>query len=61
MHDRKNTGLRRGADKEPEARASLPRVRSSRLFGASPCVVIEHGAEEYRLRITRLGKLILTK
>ena len=38
-----------------------PRIRSSALLGGSSCLVIEHGREEYRLRITRLGKLILTK
>jgi len=38
-----------------------PRLRSRDLFGDSSCLVIEHGREEYRLRITRLGKLILTK
>ena len=38
-----------------------PRLRSRDMFGDSSCLVIEHGREEYRLRITRLGKLILTK
>ena len=40
---------------------ALPRYSSKDLFGDSPCVVIEHERQEYRLRITRLGKLILTK
>lgn len=39
----------------------IPRYRSSSLFGDCPCIVIEHGNHEYRLRVTRLGKLILTK
>lgn len=39
----------------------LPRYQSSSLFSNGPCIVIEHGGQEYRLRVTRLGKLILTK
>ncbi|MFZ2403705.1 MAG: hemin uptake protein HemP, partial [Methylobacter sp.] len=31
------------------------------LFGTTREVVIEHSGEEYRLRLTRQGKLILTK
>jgi len=31
------------------------------LFGASKEVAIVHGADEYMLRITKQGKLILTK
>ena len=37
------------------------RVDSAGLFGKAREVVIVHGGEEYRLRITRQGKLILTK
>ena len=37
------------------------RYRSVQLFGDCPCITIEHGGQEYQLRITRLGKLILTK
>jgi hemin uptake protein HemP len=33
---------------------------SSALFGASAEVVIRHNGRHYRLRRTRLGKLILT-
>jgi hemin uptake protein HemP len=40
---------------------STPVVRSEELFGARREVIIRHGREEYRLRITRAGKLILTK
>ena len=36
-------------------------VQSRDLFQGTKEVVIRHGAEEYRLRITRTGKLILTK
>lgn len=38
-----------------------PRLHSAELFGAVREVVIEHAGEEYRLRLTRQGKLILTK
>lgn len=37
------------------------RLSSSVLFGTRNEVVIVHNDEEYRLRITRAGKLILTK
>ena len=36
-------------------------VRTEDLFGAGREVIIKHGQEEYRLRITRADKLILTK
>ncbi len=38
-----------------------PRVHSADLFGSAHEVLIEHAGEEYRLRLTRQGKLILTK
>lgn len=38
-----------------------PRLYSKYLFSASNEVIIEHAGEEYRLRLTRQGKLILTK
>ena len=37
------------------------RLNSSELFGETRELVIEHAGEEYRLRITSQGKLILTK
>jgi len=37
------------------------RVSSGELFGNQQELVIEHNNEEYRLRITSNGKLILTK
>jgi hemin uptake protein HemP len=40
---------------------SRPRVLSSDLLGTARELVIEHDGEEYRLRLTRLDKLILTK
>ncbi len=47
----------------PSARPSESRphfVESSALFGTLSEVVIRHNGREYRLRRTRLGKLILT-
>ncbi|MGJ0484020.1 MAG: hemin uptake protein HemP [Methylomicrobium sp.] len=38
-----------------------PKLSSSVLFGSRNEIVIVHNDEEYRLRITRAGKLILTK
>jgi hemin uptake protein HemP len=46
------------ADQRP---AQPPRVESSSLFGNAREIVIVHGNEEYRLRQTSQGKLILTK
>ena len=46
----------------PAPRKHDPRVIDSReLFGQHAEVRLRHGNEEYRLRITRQGKLILTK
>jgi hemin uptake protein HemP len=38
-----------------------PRLYSKHLFVSTNEVIIEHAGEEYRLRLTRQGKLILTK
>jgi hemin uptake protein HemP len=45
------------------ARAESPvaRIRSSEIFNGRRDVVIVHGGTEYRLHITKAGKLILTK
>jgi hemin uptake protein HemP len=43
------------------ANAEAKRFSARRLFGDSRELVIEHGGDEYRLRITNAGKLILTK
>jgi len=37
------------------------RLRSADLFQGSIEIVIDHGADQYRLRRTSSGKLILTK
>ncbi|MFI3157826.1 MAG: hemin uptake protein HemP [Methylococcaceae bacterium] len=48
-------------NKQDIAPALRQRLRSAELFGTAREVVIEHAGEEYRLRLTRQGKLILTK
>lgn len=48
-------------DREPASSAPRPAVRSDDLFRGTHEIVIVHGHDEYRLRITRAGKLILTK
>jgi len=40
---------------------ALSHYKSSELFKDKNELIILHGKEEYRLRITRLDKLILTK
>jgi len=58
------TGPASDARQEPVRQAEHPRrrvVRSAELFGNACELVIVHGDEEYRLRITRADKLILTK
>jgi hemin uptake protein HemP len=55
----------RGRSAVPSARTtatSAPRtLRSEELFGEVPEVVILHGEDRYRLRVTSKDKLILTK
>jgi hemin uptake protein HemP len=41
--------------------AAVPRLDARAVFGAAREVIILHRGQEYRLRITRAGKLILTK
>ena len=43
------------------ATSALARLDSRALFGAQRELLIDHGADCYRLRWTRSGKLILTK
>lgn len=41
--------------------SARPRLDSGKLFGGAREVVIEHAGQEYLLRVTSQGKLILTK
>lgn len=45
----------------PRAPAAVRRIQSRELLGAGAEVEIEHAGHVYRLRLTSLGKLILTK
>lgn len=51
----------RFARPDPRLETSRKRLASSDLFGDTQEISIEHAGQEYRLRITRQGKLILTK
>ena len=44
-----------------QGRKTRNRLTSAELLGQSREVIIEHGGDEYRLRLTSQGKLILTK
>jgi len=44
-----------------DERAPVRRVESARLFESGREVIIVHRDQEYRLRITKSDKLILTK
>lgn len=47
---------------EPKQRAGAPTIiQTERLFQGSQEILIAHNDETYRLRITKNGKLILTK
>ncbi len=48
-------------DLRPLRRSKKPRIESNHLFQGNSEIVIVHQKEEYNLRITRNGKLILTK
>jgi hemin uptake protein HemP len=45
----------------PGERRPQPRVDSGRLLAGSRELVIDHAGQEYRLRLTRNDKLILSK
>ncbi len=47
--------------KPAEPTAPRSRWQSADLFGSAQEIEIEHGQAVYRLRLTTLGKLILTK
>ncbi|MDT4291026.1 hemin uptake protein HemP [Methylomonas sp. MO1] len=49
------------AETPPAILQGRQRLNSRLLFGTQNEIVIEHQGDEYRLRITSNGKLILTK
>jgi hemin uptake protein HemP len=59
MHKKSSPG-----EKAVQQAAAVPaqrRLTSSELFAGGNQILIQHGPAEYLLRITRQGKLILTK
>ena len=55
------TAKRSTATAVTAANGKKPRIDSDHLFQGNSEIVIVHQNEEYNLRITRNGKLILTK
>jgi hemin uptake protein HemP len=50
------------AEPPPPQRAGKPRrLKVSDLLGDEREAILEHGGQDYRLRVTASGKLILTK
>ena len=47
--------------RKPEAGAERKVVTSEQLLGGAREIAIRHEGQEYRLQVTRNGKLILTK
>jgi hemin uptake protein HemP len=48
------------APRAPNAQR-VSRIASDQLMKGQREIIIQHGREEYRLRVTAAGKLILTK
>jgi hemin uptake protein HemP len=59
IFDSKRSGTTGAASMAPVGRK--PRIESAYLFQGEREIVIVHQTKEYSLRITRNGKLILTK
>lgn len=45
----------------PTPRSELPRLSVRDLFAGRTEIILDHNGEDYRLRITARGRLILTK
>ena len=62
IHDTRNLHSRSASGKASEAGPSaLIRLRVADLLAGTRQAILEHNGEDYRLRITSSGKLILTK
>ncbi|HMK14866.1 MAG TPA: hemin uptake protein HemP [Burkholderiales bacterium] len=46
---------------QPFTERIAPKIASEQLMKGKREIIIKHGLDEYRLRITASGKLILTK
>lgn len=55
------TDRREASDQEESSAEPRPRITSAELLRGAREIVIEHGTDEYRLRLTSKLKLILTK
>jgi hemin uptake protein HemP len=61
MQEATKAPVRPSRGRSPARGNSPPRVDAHELLGASRQVTINHAGADYTLRITRNGKLILTK
>lgn len=60
-HIQKQGSVATGAVRHPSMDDSSGTVQSTELFQGKKSVAIEHNGAIYRLQMTKLGKLILTK
>lgn len=60
-NDNLDTGAADSKPMDDERIRYRRRMSSAELFGPAREIVIEHGSNEYRLRVTSNDKLILTK
>lgn len=51
----------RGPQNQPWCEPDRPVLPSEALFGSAKMLTIQHAGMDYTLRITRQGKLLLTK
>lgn len=68
QHPHENASETGSGEKDPENEphrdgggARSRHIKVSELLGSEREVILEHAGQEYRLRITSKGKLILTK
>jgi hemin uptake protein HemP len=68
QHPQENLGEMGSGEKEPdngerhsEEIVRPRRIRVSDLLGSAREAILEHAGQDYRLRVTSKGKLILTK
>ena len=56
------TSPARGDDEKPaDEKRPVPLISSEALFAGHREIIIQHGREQYRLRLTSTNKLILNK
>lgn len=56
-----NSSTRTDHPVNPVLRSTAPVAQSAHLFQGRQEIVIRHDGQDYRLRVTRQNKLILTK